>query len=690
MVRLMALVGGILTALAAAGQTEITFAPDSTPAEYHVEGGRARVELGSGGLQVRCDGNSRTRLGMEGFGEEFTARAGEGGVAFTVRNESDATLRFSFTIGGTNAGGGDTRHRQTVDVVAGGEGTFPVFTYNYGAGPYWGMHGLPVYGPAFFDGRATPGLEPPVALRALRVEVTDAPGRAVFALVRLQAFAPDDPAGKLVAHPFITEFGQFAELADEYKVHSVEELKSRDAEEAAALADVAPSRELDAYGGWINGPQLEATGHFRTEQVDGRWWLVTPEGRLFFSLGVTCINGGDRTFVTGRDDWFSWIPKADGPYAEFVQEISGVHSRAEPIHGKGTAVNFYGINMARKYGDAWPVLSRERAMARLRGWGFNTVGNWSRDDVLSEGSLPFTVTGHTGDAMPVEASTGYWRKLKDVFDPQFVPNTRAAVERFTAKWRDNPRVIGYFVDNELSWGGVSDGVLASPPEQPARMAFIQELQAKYETLAALNEAWNTDVTTWDGLRLPSRGTDATRADVEALEYRFARRYFETVRDALADFAPGQLYLGCRFTMAYMPPTIVRACADVCDVISMNAYLNEIRPGFLEEYGKPVIIGEFHFGALDRGMFHTGLVPAENQADRAAKYIHYVESVAKSPVFVGCHWFQYMDEPVTGRTHDGENFNIGLVNVCDLPYPELTAAAREVNGRLYRARYEGAW
>ena len=31
---------------------------------------------------------------------------------------------------------------------------------------------------------------------------------------------------------------------------------------------------------------------------------------------------------------------------------------------------------------------------------------------------------------------------------------------------------------------------------------------------------------------------------------------------------------------------------------------------------PLIIGEFHFGALDRGMFHTGLVPTANQEARA--------------------------------------------------------------------------
>ncbi|MFP4500444.1 MAG: hypothetical protein ACLFTT_05545 [Candidatus Hydrogenedentota bacterium] len=90
--------------------------------------------------------------------------------------------------------------------------------------------------------------------------------------------------------------------------------------------------------------------------------------------------------------------------------------------------------------------------------------------------------------------------------------------------------------------------------------------------------------------------------------------------------------------------------------------------------------------LDRGMFHRGLIPAANQADRAKKYVTYVSRVAANPVFVGCHWFQYMDQPTTGRSYGGENFNIGLVNVCDIPYHELTSAARAIHSRLYPMRY----
>jgi hypothetical protein len=98
---------------------------------------------------------------------------------------------------------------------------------------------------------------------------------------------------------------------------------------------------------------------------------------------------------------------------------------------------------------------------------------------------------------------------------------------------------------------------------------------------------------------------------------------------------------------------------------------------------PLIIGEFHFGALDRGMFHTGLVPTASQKARAQAYQEYVLGALRHPQFVGCHWFQYQDEPTTGRVYDEENYQIGLVDIADTPYPEIIAVTRAVGRQLYR-------
>ena len=62
---------------------------------------------------------------------------------------------------------------------------------------------------------------------------------------------------------------------------------------------------------------------------------------------------------------------------------------------------------------------------------------------------------------------------------------------------------------------------------------------------------------------------------------------------------------------------------------------------------------------------------------------------RQKLFVGCHWFQYRDQPLLGRG-DGEAYQIGFVDVCDRPYPELCRAARMVGETMYRKRNKGVW
>ncbi len=52
-----------------------------------------------------------------------------------------------------------------------------------------------------------------------------------------------------------------------------------------------------------------------------------------------------------------------------------------------------------------------------------------------------------------------------------------------------------------------------------------------------------------------------------------------------------------------------------------------------------------------------------------------------PELVGMHCFQWIDQPYYGR-FDGENYNIGVSTINNLPYPELTGAMEKTNKRIY--------
>lgn len=60
--------------------------------------------------------------------------------------------------------------------------------------------------------------------------------------------------------------------------------------------------DRDGFGGW-RGRRFRATGFFRTEHDGKRWWLVTPEGNAFLSLGINHYHAQWWAQGYNRDHW---------------------------------------------------------------------------------------------------------------------------------------------------------------------------------------------------------------------------------------------------------------------------------------------------------------------------------------------------------------------------------------------------
>ncbi len=486
--------------------------------------------------------------------------------------------------------------------------------------------------------------------------------------------------------PFIDTFGQYIHRDWPGKVHSLDELRQRIQQEDRDLAANPAPADWDAWGGYAGGPTLKATGFFRVEKHQGKWWLVDPDGKLFFSQGIDCVRMADATPIDDRKDWFADFPGDKPEFAQFASQpacLKGYYAGKNP-HCFG----FASANLKRKYGNDWPAQVAPVIHRRLRSWGLNTIGNWSDGSVARLRKTPYTATLGFG-RRNIEGSDGYWGKFPDPFDPANKAAVEKAMQRQAGNSAGDAWCIGYFVDNEMSWGdetSLAIATLKSPPEQPAKQAFLADLKTRYTTIDKLNAAWGTKHESWDALLASRTAPDKAKADADlkAFYTRLAEQYFRTVRDAVKQVAPNQLYLGCR--LAWSNPLAATAAAKYCDVVSFNIYKKTLAdfkmPGGQDV---PLIIGEFHFGALDRGMFHTGLVPTNDQAARAKAYTEYVQSALQHPQFVGCHWFQYQDEPTTGRVWDEENYQIGFVDVADTPYAETIAASREVAKGMYKLR-----
>jgi hypothetical protein len=122
-----------------------------------------------------------------------------------------------------------------------------------------------------------------------------------------------------------------------------------------------------------------------------------------------------------------------------------------------------------------------------------------------------------------------------------------------------------------------------------------------------------------------------------------------------------------------------------DVFSMNCYRDRVPADEMraihDMLRMPILVGEWHFGALDVGLPASGIGHVRDQAARGQAFRFYTEDAAAKPWCVGVHYFTLYDESALGR-FDGENWNIGFLDVCNRPYAPLAEAARVSHERLY--------
>jgi arylsulfatase A-like enzyme len=436
---------------------------------------------------------------------------------------------------------------------------------------------------------------------------------------------PADSAKPLEQLPYLDVYGQVRLLDWPNKTRNSAELKKR-----PPLPDRAPI--FNRFGGWANGPQLSTTGHFRTEKVDDRWWLVDPDGKLFFSTGVTGVGADSATPLTKarRDaNFFAWIPK-----------------------DSDRRINFPAQNFARRFGKDWRPKAIDLAHRQLASFGLNTMGAWSDAEFAKAKRTPYTLI--TNIWWPV-AKAGH-DKLPSPFSEEFQPALRKQLAKFA--WaKDDPFCLGVFIDNEIHWPDrLSDAVKQMPDWEPTRH--------------------------WVDAQLKARGS----TDIDALYEAYARAYFAGCKEAIEAVLPGKLYLGCR---THRGPSILgRAAKGQVDVFSFNAY--DTRPRCHQvppDIDMPLLAGEFHFGALDRGVPSPGLQLVHDQTQRGLAYANYLAGAISDPRMVGVHWFQWLDQSAAGRK-DRENHQCGVLDVTGRPYPEFTAAVRRATAAMYPARQAG--
>jgi hypothetical protein len=441
--------------------------------------------------------------------------------------------------------------------------------------------------------------------------------------------------------PLIDEFGQWIPAEWPGKAKSLDELIAAWSEEDRSL--VHGDFKVSKYGGFP-GTRLKATGFFRIEKVDGRWWFVDPDGFLFFSTGSTGIGPrSEFARVKGREYIFSAMP----PSNELAISAQTVNQTAR--QGTAQGYSFFTWNLYRRFGAEWYRKWMDFTIRRMDSWGLNTIANWSDATLGASGKKPYVATLR---GWGIE--TGIMG-MPDVYAPDYPASVDKAAEQQCAPKKNDPYLLGYFIGNEPPW-----------PNREGEL--VKEILSGAETpMQAVLKKY-----------LDAGDTPERR---KAFVYDTYARFIGTINAAIKKYDPNHLNLGLRFGGS-APDEIIKASKDF-DVFSFNSYGYSVNQNIIrrvgEITGQPMIIGEFHFGVPERGLA-PGLAQTLNQEERAAAYRYYVENAASNPAIIGTHWFQWIDQPATGR-FDGENYNIGFVDVTDRPYIELVNATREIFRRL---------
>ena len=493
-----------------------------------------------------------------------------------------------------------------------------------------------------------------------------APGDVVFRIdaVRVYDGEPDFP---VQPKTLVDELGQKAIADWPGKTHSFEEMAAR---MKKVLSDPAPKREDDGrsrWGGDLSLKLTEGTGFFTLEKWNGRYLLADPDGYAFFSTGLDCVGiDGDANLEGIRCLAGELDPKSAGW-----------------VHGE--FFSWHRHNLWRAFGEDYYAKWKEMTARRMVKWGFNTVACWSDIAFAEEHDIPHVTIMH---GYP-KTQTYIFRDFPDVFAPEFAENAGEWAKQI-GRHRGVSSLIGYFLGNEPQWAFVNGLNIAAftlecDKSSFSRRALIAFMKEKYADIAALNAEWGSDYASFEDMDRPVPARKFSEAGLAALNLfseKMIREYIRIPSLAIRAIDPDHLNLGIRY--AWLSSKELAAGSEFTDVFSFNSYTmdpTDMIESFSSLVGKPVMIGEFHFGALDRGLDATGIRGVTTQAERGAAYRHYMQKAAAHPMCLGAHYFTLNDQAYLGR-FDGENYQIGVVDVTQRPYEDFETGIIETHREIY--------
>ena len=396
------------------------------------------------------------------------------------------------------------------------------------------------------------------------------------------------------------------------------------------------------YGSSTTLPRQEATGRFYVRKVEGRFYLVDPEGYLHHHRGVASLrpskdgSGADNAaFIQKYGDRANWL-------SEVQEELAAIG-----FHSSGAFSSPYDDLLA--YNRTNP----EKPVLICPSFGFLSQFKKKYKDL--------TYCSGDSDTAICLVLDERW----GTFCEEYIS------EGEVKKYLHNRHVVGIFSDNEINFSSQSKTNLelvlnsnnTEHPVYKAAKKFMEERGAEKVTASLNND--------WAGM--------------------LAELYYKGVKDALKKYDPGMLYLGSRLHgTPKMMEKVVKAAGKWCDVISINYYSkwNVEAVDHVSKWAEwapktPFMITEFYTKGYDSELPNSAgagwIVPT--QKERAFAYQHFTLGLIEAKNCVGWHWFKYQDDDIV--EYGEKASNKGLYDKDYNIFPWLAEYARILNYNVYR-------
>lgn len=375
------------------------------------------------------------------------------------------------------------------------------------------------------------------------------------------------------------------------------------------FATTTYSAELDTYGGFID-IKGEKTGFFHTEKIDGRWWLVTPEGNAFWGIGmshpVTGWTQGAVTFIYdgNQEAWFRDTIKR-------MQDLG--------------------------YNCVWSgPYCPERARS-----GF--IDKRLAEKVFKDASIPYgypvALIKHAVELKPGE-------KRPDVFSDEYAEFVRGEVEQHVIPNKDDPWIMGYywgFGSFDRDWLWVNDHLVRKG--SPGRERLMSVLEDRYKgDIKVLNKVYGTSFKSFRALKAngmieyPSWVTHVKSGRAKTPDSQGAQEIFDDAAALLGEIVEkvhalgfnevrkhdqNHMILGCYVKEATYTKEIWRRIAPYIDVLAPQ-HVSEVFPisPMVEELQMPAIISDQPYGNVynDHTLVQRGAHgPVPDHVDRQVLY-----------------------------------------------------------------------